>query len=220
MSSQPSFLNLLNATSSPELASGLMPYDKQAGETIKRSGQCHTRANLTAAQAKEMDLLTSGTLGPSGIISLESAALQSSLANKLQAKMVSLGSTLYKLTLKERATPAGRMISAQRASALRTSGNANIFLQKGWPTPTKTDALKMGKVSPRKGMMGLAETLAYLRDNPSAARLMVSGEMRTGSTAEMESGGQLNPAHSRWLMGLPSIWDLTAPLQAKVAKKC
>jgi len=39
------------------------------------------------------------------------------------------------------------------------------------------------------------------------ASLAVSGETPNGSGAGTGNGGQLNPAHSRWLMGLPRAWD-------------
>lgn len=87
----------------------------------------------------------------------------------------------------------------------------------GWPTPTvQSPNSQRGKgQDPEKRRAGghsvnLNDAVRYL-EHPQPARLTASGELRTGSCAGMESGGQLNPAHSRWLMGLPPEWDACAP---------
>jgi len=121
-----------NAISSPASESGPMPCAKPDGPMTEKSGLEVAPANLSARQAKEKGLLTSGTYGPRFITSSGSVRLETSLVNRLRQKTALLGSRLFQLTWKQRDTPLGVSISALRASALRTSGKDCI----GWQTPT------------------------------------------------------------------------------------
>jgi len=271
-----------NAISSPGSASGPTPSDAPVGPTTAPSAPAPALASLSARQAKERGLLTSGTYGRVSSISSASAALSRSLANRLARKTALLGSTMYALTWKERVTPWGYRIPALRASALRTSDSGctswptprtptggpesgerkkelgrtesgggdlqAVALMASWPTPRSED----GESSGMRHSRGVADTLTAMaswstpssrdwKDTPGMsktginpdgskrtrldqlprqAQLMVSGGGQVGSPAETGKYGQLNPAHSRWLMGLPPEWcDCAVTAMASLPRK-
>jgi len=117
-----------------------------------------------------------------------------------------------------------------RKAAGRQTNLQEIVMVAGWPTPSALER-KMGPETAKKRMkfrkenanqssvpmylnevaQGVEDTeiwtaLGHQTTQDQAARITADGMMLTGCSAGMESGGQLNPAFSGWLMGFPEAW--------------
>ena len=90
---------------------------------------------------------------------------------------------------------------------------SNKVLLTSWPTASARDW---------KDTPGMSET-GTNPDGSTRSRLdqlpRVAGLTVTGSPAATEKPGQLNPAHSRWLMGYPPEWDACAPTATPSSRK-
>jgi len=324
MSEQVILTDLFSAISSPVLAAGVAPCALPDGPRTDLFGRAVAPANPSAQPVPGGALQTSVTSGPPGSTSSASANLTLSLVSRLKQRLTTGGSTLFKLTWREKVTPAGRLVYRLAASARRTSdkdcgswptpllGDAHlssspqaamrgiaegkptvsrIAALASWPTPntpsggpnvkstpTHTGGMDLeGAVTltswptPNAGpqndtdsrwetrreeckarqtngngfgmTLGMASSLASWptasardwKDSPgmsetgtnpdksTRSRLdqlpRVAGLTAIGSPAATEKPGQLNPAHSRWLMGYPAEWDACAPTAMPLSRK-
>ena len=169
--------------SSQGSASGPTPCDRPDGPTTAQFGQVPALASLSARLAKVAGLMTSGTYGLHSTGLSHSVDLSQCLANRLQEKLENLGSTLYKLTWRVKATPAGRQFSQLVASVPRTKENDYT----GWGTP------RVGGNGCPSRKMGL-ETKGRLEQQAFLAVWPTPNSRQSGEWRDIQKSGTMKRA--------------------------
>lgn len=207
-----------------------MQRGSRIGLKTKHSGPEAVLASRSQSQAANREFATRGIFGPLFIGSSPSAVLQSSLENRLQARMATYGSPEYVLNWRHRDMPSGVPICALRASQRPISDRAYT----GWVSPTAMDH-RRGVKPPRPWDTGIPltqqvgiilqgwSTPTAITNTGGAALCKWGG---TGSRQKLREAvgntvlnGALNPAFPLWLMGYPDEWGNCAPQEMPSSRK-
>lgn len=247
MSQQEMFADTRSATGLPESGSGATLPGSLDGLTVGPCGAEAVPALPSRRQAKAAGLMMLVTSGLIGDDSSASASLQSCLESRLMMRLDTAGSTLFKLTWRGRRTPLGRRYLERAASVRRTSvkgftswptPQARDSFPANMSGSTLTQQSSLARwCSPSARDWKDTEGMALSGTNPDGserirldqlprqATLAAFGLMPSGFPAgtpsypEQSTGGQLNPEHSRWLMGLPPVFSRCVVLAMQSSRK-
>jgi hypothetical protein len=175
-----------SAISSPASEDGPTPCDSQESPTTDLFGQALAHASHSPQPASSVAATMSATYGLRSSASSASAALEQSLASRLQEELATPGGITWRRTWKERVTPLRRRISAHIQSGLLTSDSGCI----GWPTPTRQDSASSGSAdySTESGRHS-GTTLTDAAPTPRAADSDKNVRTAEGAAREVERKG-------------------------------
>lgn len=179
----------VNDISSPGLPGGASRAASPASRMTSTSGPAHVRASHTLSRDVGAATLTHGTFGPLFSASSPSAALQSSLENRLRRLLDVNGSPEFVLTWKAQDMPAGAPICRLAASARRTSGTGCSGAASGWSTPRACDHFQG------------YETMAAVSDPSSQGAWIKANRGATLTTELMAFGAWATPTARDWRSG-------------------
>lgn len=131
--------DIANVISLLESAVGRSRFELLDYRTISPPGQALAPANRIAARESKKATQTIAIYGRYGSRSSASAALQSSLANKLRARLDSDGLTVFPMTWKAKNTPSGRPYCEHVLQRRLMSAQGSTSPPKLWATPTVED---------------------------------------------------------------------------------
>ena len=127
--------------------------------------------------------MTNATCGLRGHLSSPSAALEQSLVSRLKRRLDGAGSTLFSLTWKRKATPAGRPYYQLAASARRTSETEFG----SWPTPD-AGAFNVGQSLETWQARITALKAKGINGNGAGTPLAMAAQMAAWPTPKVSSG--------------------------------
>jgi hypothetical protein len=184
MSSQPTLWDTPNVISSQASESGVTHSGLQAGQIQDPSGAQAPHAHPSLQRAKARGLMMLVTSGRNYTASRASVALESSLANRLQQRLDTVGSTLFRQTWKRKATPLRRQYWEHTAQARPTSGKG--FTSSARPTTQAHDV--SGRSKNQKQIHGTKH---------GCADLARSVDLTAWPTPNAMEGGQTSRGHAR-----------------------
>ena len=247
----------INSTRSPVSESGRTRSALQAGQQIDLFGPDRVPALRSQSPENAAVKKMIAICGLRGSGSFASAALRSSLANRLVRNSERTGSDLYRMTWRAKVTPSRLPICQLAASVPRRNDNdcslspwatptatelgntienyqamkanmttgsrtaiTDITMQAyttrsakvAWPTPTTSDPKGSRRATAKKEHWTSNDGVTLT----DAAIFATRGPRSDGSNAPTEKRGRLNPDFTRWLMGIPDVWEDFAPTETQL----